>query len=98
MTKHTPGPWRARFHERNKKTSVGDWFFVDNTENPIRLTGVKRKRLSAASNARLIAAAPDMLEALKMAEARLAELAINGPMSPTALSFVRAAIAKATGS
>lgn len=55
MAPHTPGPWDA--HQRNN----GRWFIkVRGSQN-----GRKFLSLSAEGNARLVAAAPDLLAALQ---------------------------------
>lgn len=59
MNKHTPGPWSVETHE-------GDIFIVDASGN----TGVskvysRRKDGTGDANALIIAAAPEMFEALK---------------------------------
>ncbi len=66
MNKHTPGPWHFRaaiqegqFVVRDRKSSGG---FADIA----RVKGDKRSTLAQAeANARLIAAAPDLLDALE---------------------------------
>ena len=92
MDKHTPGPWQIANGEDRRvylinhgRDAVGETVYTD-TRNP--------------ANARLIAAAPDLLAALKgilrehdalqMAEGR------TGDRWPSA-TRARAAIAKATG-
>jgi len=52
MTEHTPGPWLAR------KMISGNWTIDDDT------SGQPIARTSDEANARLIAAAPRLLEAL----------------------------------
>lgn len=81
--KHTPGPWVADGSEITTATWV---------------CGADGKRICTMrpsfadwSNARLIAAAPELLEALKDLVARIDEYG-----SPISASFARAAIAKAT--
>ena len=86
--KHTPGPWVSRetpddadfTHEINSKATP--YFGV---------AAVYAIAQNAPANARLIAAAPDLLEALKMA---LVWLDYEGKYDVLA---IRAAIAKATG-
>jgi hypothetical protein len=98
----TPGPWVVQYDEidgtpRAIKTADGEHVtfvdgsrYVDEIDDP-----------EAAANARLIAAAPEMLTALKQAEAALAVTAsYRAPdmkRQQAALEAVRAAIAKATG-
>jgi len=59
-TKHTPGPWRAT------PRTPAPWVDVDRNDGrtlAVVQAGVKED-LPALANARLIAAAPDLLEAL----------------------------------
>lgn len=97
MSKHTPGPW-----------------FISN-RNPLRVieSGPRMASIAkcgiklgvdadeeAAANARLIAAAPDMLEVLREAELVLAEklrrLGADPQVSPT-YNRIRDVIVKAKG-
>jgi hypothetical protein len=71
-TKHTPGPWKAHWIESNKRTHTGEWVFVGMDpkfpNNPSgRFVSLKMKTGEPASNARLIAAAPELLEACRAA-------------------------------
>ncbi len=100
MSKHTPGPWRI------KQSDSGHWFVVSGgTGNPIAQTLRKVWRTEDEANARLIAAAPDLLAALeKLAQyADTCELFLREthPGKADALgkrvSCARAAIAKAKG-
>ena len=85
-TTHTPGPWRAEGWE---STIVND---ADG--NTLCLMPSSDGTLaSAKANARLIAAAPDMLDALRRADHLASIAAPNG----AAHRIIRAAIAKATG-
>ena len=89
--KHTPGPWNIGTPPPNGEQTVG-------TDQGLMVAvattgaGVKTK-----ANAHLIAAAPDLLEALKdcvaVMDRELAGLKVIQPE----LSAARAAIAKATG-
>ena len=91
MSKHTPGPWKAHFDEAYFVTGpdLGRVAMMMNLKGAHGLGG-RRSGNESAANARLIAAAPDLLEALqviadgKCAEGEEAEIA-------------RAAIAKAEG-
>ena len=96
---HTPGPWEAREH------SDGSHWFVDWEQGGEGYTLVDG--LSEA-DARLIAAAPDLLAALRKADALLKNASdtglldlLAGYMHPDeingACDAVIAAIAKATG-
>jgi hypothetical protein len=72
-------------------------------ESPTPLTGEalqKNLRARGIDSARLIAAAPDLLEALQLLLHEVDESAIAGAQDygwPSAVSASRAAIAKATG-
>lgn len=64
MSKHTPGPWRASWLERNKRCKTGDWaFFGEQLGSLVRLRDCAEKNQEAKANAHLIAAAPDLLAA-----------------------------------
>lgn len=92
---HTPGPWGFEWSEANKsfeiapldKDSECDW------AHEVCITAD-----DSEANARLIAAAPELLEALKTAEIALVNCV---PITPYhgdgPLVSIRAAIAKATG-
>ena len=95
MSKHYPGPWSAGEIDDGwadiDAYGSNHWQFarvVVQTEDDDE----PQKRLIA--NARLIAAAPDLLEALKDAES---ELACYSRINSHVIDRVRAAIAKATG-
>ena len=60
-TKHTPGPWKV-----NDKTLSGAYQISDNKSGSLRICTVTNAPNDEA-NARLIAAAPDMLNAMKEA-------------------------------
>lgn len=86
--KHTPGPWLVE-HDTDITGSeaspeIGCVGKVDIAHVYLRAVPGKTE-----ANARLIAAAPDLLEALRVAEESVGDL--------KALEIVRAAIAKATG-
>jgi hypothetical protein len=111
MSKHTPGPWKVFICDDGGQWS--GWplsIFTDDTERTIVRPGgfypyewdrgVSERE--AVANARLIAAAPDLLEAVK----ELMDLPLNHPISMTvderkrmwaAHETARAAIAKAEG-
>lgn len=87
-TQHTPGPWVA-------VARTNAYIEIEAPNQP----GYSAKKVATASltnheaNARLIAAAPDLLEALNAAEALLHSL---GMQSSDAYQEIDAAIAKAT--
>jgi hypothetical protein len=82
---HTPGPWRANFEDgiifgKNDEVVCSDG------------TGVFAA-IPNDADARLIAAAPDLLEALKLCILQVQ----GGPYGDSAVAVAEAAIAKATG-
>jgi hypothetical protein len=102
--KHTPGPWFVPTHPGNPQTGVwakgGDVFIATCSSASTSLEGNR-------ANAKLIAAAPELLEALSDALEFVAdqEDVRDGhdgqPVPNKAMSLasdIRAAIAKATGS
>lgn len=107
MNKHTPGPWRVMDRPEN-----AIWVQGQPDENGYReictLPNYQLlKREQTEANARLIAAAPELLEALKGCAAMLAECAKqhrldgsgegHGTLADKHAAIARAAIDKATG-
>ena len=89
MSKHTPGPWEMRMpHEARFVYRPADPHF------PIYVPGDDATR---AADARLIAAAPEMLGALKTAVAQLEGGSQQIPRYGDTDRIIRAAIAKAEG-
>ena len=102
--KHTPGPWefvpkltasenhKGFFVRAEKATKNGKWALAE--VQP----GDEDGKMGAA-NATLIAAAPDMLEALRKAVVLLAGACVHSPELEPHQTYeaVSAAIAKATG-
>jgi hypothetical protein len=88
-TKHTPGPWLIhKFNRSNKPESVRQEIATVNDGTPIcSLTGNE-------ANANLIAAAPELLVALKIAHAALTD---GDHRSDGDIRLARRAIAKAEG-
>ena len=89
-TKHTPGPWSVAETRHNYDTVIRG-----PRGEPIALTliaGYTKKEGTA--NSALLAAAPDLLEALKWMVLRTEE---GGYPDGKCLEDARAAIAKATG-
>ena len=92
-THFTPGPWKR--HDRAELTIIGAGCCVatcggysDNQRDPDELHGEQ------LANARLIAAAPDLLEAL---ERLMVECDLVSEDAVKAYANARAVIAKATG-
>lgn len=103
-TNHTPGPWRTLAN-----AYVGNWQILSNKTKVATVSKRTIERgavgdypdmdLEAAANARLIAAAPELLEACQEAAACMQEWIDADLMVIKAepLTTLRAAIAKATG-
>lgn len=86
MSKHTPGPWKKVFASNNFEVQnsigkcVADAWSYDIDEDQDQMT----------ANANLIAAAPDLLEALEA-------VYMMSTRNPEAWDMARAAIARAKG-
>lgn len=90
MSKHTPGPW----HTGGKLDAIvyaPDGYAVAGCQTYHGL----RDEACTAANARLIAAAPELLEALDMMERHFSRY--DDTHNNLVLEQARAAIAKATG-
>jgi len=94
---HTPGPWEIRPFE-----GVYGVFSKEDNEVPVATTDYGGDMLEGAdcqltqeANARLIAAAPELLEACKTALSKLNEL--DRPVNCRAIQVLLGAIAKAEG-
>jgi hypothetical protein len=96
-TKHTPGPWaNDKSGEYNRR-----WVIRHNglVVAEIRTSALDRTKDDAPSNARLIAAAPEMLEALQaVADAYQRMFDVMPVAWQTFDDIVQQAIARATGS
>jgi hypothetical protein len=91
MARHTPGPWKIDGVKDDPERNV---IIRDATGWQVALTrhfGV----LETVANAKLIAAAPEMLEALEAAISFVAEF--SGPKTDKLKTKITAAIAKAEG-
>ena len=108
-TKHTPGPWRAPLAgiyapDGAMVASVGSRDIIANQRKTLPR---QRNVYEVDANARLIAAAPELLSALQAIKARLCGawdhpvLLARGELSTATeadvLGYANAAIAKATG-
>lgn len=99
MSVHTPGPWEVRIERGKHCIRPADVKQAGHTVGYAPLAKVEGDRRvgSQAENARLIAAAPDLLEAL---EELLSAPQLSGEVSfnlRLRIEKARAAIAKATG-
>ena len=93
--KHTPGPWTVYDPEMPDTEAT---YGIDGPQGqPVVYFGLtKNDGINLLENARLIAAAPDLLEALRSLHAAMA--CYDGtPEETLALDVARAAIAKAIG-
>lgn len=86
MNEHTPGPWHCQVRKEG-------WDIYE----PISAGGFKIAHVNTEPNARLIAAAPQLLEALCECADQLEVLAKVGKYAPkgTILAHARTAIAAA---
>ena len=101
MSKHTPGPWKVYYLEKN---SDGEPCIMTATHcvGHIWINDISREQ--AAANAVLIAAAPDLLEALQRATPYLTDSSAPGACDGlqegcgrcAAIWLVNEALAKAT--
>ena len=87
MSKHTPGPWTTYdgYIIESEKCQVGEVYFYSYEEG-------ERIDIPYRANARLMAAAPELLEALK--ELYNASLVMEQPRFYKALSEAKKLIAK----
>lgn len=104
MSKHTPGPWAALITKpkKRKQPSPGTVLVAAGGSLAIDCTSSGDTFEEGEANARLIAAAPEMLEALKMAAWLIHdEIGLSGARmdheDTKTLDAIRSAIAKAEG-
>ena len=98
-TQHTPGPWMVRhdFLCSDKTLTVGVAAVNIGSESGAVAWPTGTNEAQELANARLIAAAPDLLDALKEARRCLAWACEQRPEFQAERNAVDAAIAKATG-
>ena len=93
MSKHTPGPWRYKLHRVDC-----NYMLITCSDDPQE--GDNLRGYCGEANARLIAAAPDLLEALQDLFGADMEHVLMGDGKDdqvAAIAKAHAAIAKATG-
>lgn len=98
MSKHTPGPWGVPDQGRgvvSKGSTTGGWEGLIATAD---CGDYARSRDEGLANARLIAAAPELLEACQRLLAHLEEVESMHKGSDDDEIFARMVIAKATAS
>lgn len=94
MTKHTPGPWTVSAMLSASENHKG-FRLIDNDGYLIgELSPRDSDGIEGLANAELAAAAPELFEALKLADAMLSGANMN---TNVVEQKVRAAIAKVTG-
>jgi hypothetical protein len=100
--KHTPGPWEAMAEESGKSyvrirgTRLGGHYKIANVLKPIYAGADELEAEETAANACLIAAAPELLNALTILVNNVAH-AMPSAEHLDPIVNARAAIAKATG-
>ena len=95
MSEHTPGPWFAP--ERTHGTIYVEARLRGTLLQEVAACGPTEHHSQQAANARLIAAAPELLAALRDLEAMAERYRPPGYPVPEAQKKARAVIAKATG-
>ena len=93
MSRHTPGPWEI--NERH-----GGVIYIEGVGNTVAIChddGFDIDHAEAEANARLIAAAPQMLEALEAADALIHRLLMGADYAQKEVEEIRAAIRAAKG-
>ena len=99
MSGHTPGPWLNELHASDRKVGKGDfaWICEVRTQLGALIADVYANDKSICEDqARLIAAAPDLLEALSMAADYIENGCEATYKNGIILGKARAAINKAT--
>jgi len=92
--KHTPGPWFVNQDEDGNYRSIGSAGWWGLAQVVVRFEGERNDDATGLANANLIAAAPDLLAALKAFVADF-DASVSDPDATT--DAARAAIAKAEG-
>lgn len=87
---HTPGPWRnARIYNGSAATHL--LWIIDTPRGDIKIDfGFGRSNTEQESNARLIAAAPELLEACKLAMKCLAKAEAEGIFDKSVMPLIGA--------
>ena len=95
MSEHTPGPWRSIIGYDGSHT------ILTGKDYSLQCVALIKSTPTCQADARLIAAAPEMLEALKHCYDLLGRYEINridgDEIADEAASIIRSAITKATG-
>ena len=88
MTKHTPGPWRAEISCDETGAPQKCWWISAKGDVDIGETSGEKRSDEEAANARLIAAAPELYEALKEALPVLLGLVTDEGLKPEKKGYV----------
>lgn len=99
MSKYTPGPWSVFNHSWSDTTILAYGFehgICSLDINHATEESQEEDEAQMAANARLIAAAPDLLDALEDLCERMEQIVRDDQSTPCTVK-ARAAIAKATG-
>lgn len=97
-TQHTPGPWRVSIHTENQRAKTGAFLITSDVRHIAALRSINTDRPSEqrAADARLIAAAPELLAALQLCVHSLQDIHADAvPGAGNAWAAACAAIAKA---
>lgn len=94
--KHTPGPWAATFYDEGSDDSVAE---ISARSGTMQICEQVRFGEEDKANFRLIAAAPELLAALKLCAEFIESLPYEPSLAPStkAQDAARDAIAKAEG-
>lgn len=101
--KHTAGPWQDTGEYDKKPFSDKGWLYTtiiaDNSEKPALAIVYGETKQECQANAAVIAAAPELLEALQTVLSRVEHTNIHTPIGEMqdTWQILRAAIAKAEG-
>lgn len=96
-TKHTPGPWKF---DKELTSRSGEWLIAMDAGDKGRGIAIAETRVATGAelaNARLIAAAPELLEALQRLSAQCERLRMAWQLESDAERTARVVIHKAIG-
>ena len=100
MSRHTPGPWMAQIAREETGFRMVRTYVLDGASGDpiahVQANGMAEEE----ANARLIAAAPDLLDALRKAQSLLVELRaheLTDADDVEVMAAIEAVIVKATG-
>lgn len=98
QSKHTPGPWHTKPLTYNTESGFAV-FRTEEKPNGIRTHRIDKQGEFTEANAKLIAAAPEMLELLKRASGSLQAycVEVNGDMNDSLATEIDLLITKVEG-